>query len=81
MLWHNNFDSIYNRPPKPLGDALLQYIADSCSSDPGSRVIEDLRSELNATGEVIKAIATVLTPAQQATVAQLLRLKPGSNAE
>jgi hypothetical protein len=78
-VWHNNLDSVYGRKPQPLGVALTVYIGDSADDRGGQ--LETIKSELTAVGRVIEAIAAVLTPAQQATIAQQLGLKPGSNAE
>lgn len=80
-VWHNNFDSIYNRPPKPIGEAVIQYIDDSTDNAPGSRIIEDLQAELRATKAVLAAICSALGPVEEGRIAAALRLKPGSQGD
>lgn len=76
MMWHCNFDSIYSRPPKTIGEAIEQDIADAAGNEPGSRVIEDLRAEHDRLVQIIKVFADiVLTDEQEMALGKALRFK------
>lgn len=77
-FWHNNLDSVYNRPAKSIGVAIEVLISDSDSS---SGVVEDHTLQLKAIGEILNAMATVLTVTQQGDLARMLRLRAAGDPE
>jgi hypothetical protein len=78
-FWHNNFDSIYHRPAKPLGAAIEQFVEEAVSYESGE--LETMSQKIEAQTKVLAAIATALNSRDQAVVAKLLGLKPAPDPE
>lgn len=76
-VWHNNLDSVYNRPPKMIGEAIECYIEEAVHHEDGA--LEELKHKIEAQTKVLSAMCTVLDPVQKAQVARILGFKPGSN--